>query len=95
MAEPASDLLQAKREVTALVPLTQLALELGVNRSSARKIAQKLGVVPVRRQMLDLGHRQRTLCWTREQADAILVARLQQGFEAPGRATRGLQAWLP
>lgn len=65
------------------VPLSKLAAELGVDRTNARKIALKLGFVPARRQMPDLGHRQRTLCWTREQVDQIVAERRRQGFEVP------------
>lgn len=64
-----------------LVPLETLAAEIGVTRSNARKIALGLGFEPVRRQMLELGHRQRTLCWTRDQVDRILAERRRQGFE--------------
>lgn len=65
------------------VPLIRLAEELGVERTNARKIALKLGFVPTRRQLPDLGHRQRVLCWTREQADQIVAERRRQGFELP------------
>lgn len=64
-----------------LVPLSKVAAELGVERSNARKIAMKLGFEPVRRQLPDLGHRQRTLCWTREQVDQMIAERRRQGFE--------------
>lgn len=63
-----------------LVPLSKLATELGVDRSNARKIALKLGFVPIKIQMPDLGHHQRTLCWTREQVDQMLAARRRLGF---------------
>jgi len=78
--------------MTALVPLTQLAAELGVDRGNARKIARRLGMVPVRQQVLALGHHQRTLCWTREQADQILAERRAAGFEVPGRASAKMKA---
>lgn len=67
------------------VPLERLASELGVHRTQARRVALKIGkpmgIFPVRRQMRALGHRQRTLCWTREQADRIVAVRVEQGFE--------------
>ena len=65
------------------VPLEILATELGVDRTNARKIALRLGFEPVKRQVLELGHRQRTLCWTRDQADQILAERRRQGFDLP------------
>ena len=67
------------------VPLEQLASELGVHRTNARRIAHKLGFEPIRRQIADLGHRQRTLCWSRSDADRIVAERRRQGFEVPGQ----------
>ena len=67
--------------LNSLVPLVKLAEELGVDRSNARKIALKMGFEPVRRQVPGIGHRQRTLTWTREQVDQIVAARRRAGFE--------------
>jgi hypothetical protein len=66
-----------------MIPLSQLANELGVHPTNARKIAIKLGILPMRRQIRELGHNQRVLCWTREQANEILAARRRDGFEIP------------
>lgn len=67
-----------------LVSLEQLASELGVSRSNARKIAlrygEKLGIVPVKRQVNGIGNRQRVLTWSRLEANQILKARQGDGY---------------
>ena len=67
------------------VSLKQLAAELGVHPSNARKIALGYGVLPQRRQLPDT-NRQRGLAWTREQVELIVVAREQAGFVVEKRS---------
>ena len=67
------------------VPLVELARRLGVHTTVARKFALKLGMVPTRKQIADLGHRQRTLTWTEEEADAIVAERRRGGSRVPAR----------
>lgn len=63
------------------VPLSELADRLGVHPTVAAKFARKIGIDPVRKQMLALGHHQMTLTWTTEQVADIMAERRRRGFE--------------
>jgi hypothetical protein len=64
------------------VALKVLAIELGIDRSHARKYLKKLGISAVKRRTADSGG-QLALCLTRQEADAVLKNRRDQGWGAP------------
>ena len=70
--------------IETVVTLEQLANDLGVSRSNARKIAirvgRDLGFEPVKRQVNGVGRWQRVLTWTQSEAKKIVLHRRNEGF---------------
>ncbi len=62
------------------VSLKQLASELGMDRSHARRYVLKLGITPHKRRTQDSGS-QLTLALTQEEADLVRARRREQGFQ--------------
>jgi hypothetical protein len=80
-----------------MITVEQLAAELGGLRpKTARRIAlaigKELGITPSRRQVSERSPKR--LCWTREQADAILAARERDGYRT-ARQPLGVQLRQP
>jgi len=69
----------------AFVSIKHLAEELGMDRSHARRYVLKLGFKPQKRRTQDSGS-QLTLTVSRQEAEAILKQRRDQGFTAEGKA---------
>lgn len=62
-----------------LVTLRELAGELNMDRSAARRYVLRLGHKPMRARTAESGYQQ-ALVFTREQADAIVAARRADGY---------------
>lgn len=74
-----------------LVSMRQLAKELSLEISGARRVAKQLSAYlmfrPGRQQM---EARQFTYCWTRKQADAIIEERERRGY----RTAKKIKPWI-
>lgn len=70
------------------VSLKELAKIIGLDRSNTRKYVLKLGIKPQKRRTPDSGN-QLTLTITREEADAVIHHRAEQGFLARDRVVQG------
>ncbi|HCJ30627.1 MAG TPA: hypothetical protein DHV63_15380 [Pseudomonas sp.] len=65
--------------VSALVTLKELAEELKMDRSAARRYVLRLGLKPGRARTADSGY-QAALVFTREQADFVVSQRKADGY---------------